>query len=156
MGKLTEEEKKQWKELFEYIEKEILNYSNNQKLQKNAILRLRGLSHGQIIANNKCEQHGEYSPEVLLIAFKINKNKIISAIQHKDFDSEENKIAYISAIVRDKLNDIDERLKSAERIKRQKQNVDMSVAEYKGVKYREDFTSNNDKKFPKNNYQELW
>lgn len=153
MGKLTEQEKQQWKELFTYIEKEILNYNDNQKLQKNAVLRLKGLSQGQVIANNKCEQHGKYSPEVLLVTFKINKNKIISAIKYKDFESEENKIAYMSAIVRDRLNDIDERLKSAKRRENLENNIDTSIIDNKGREY-----SNNKlvEKFPKIKHEDLW
>ena len=45
-----------WRELCSWVEKEIFGYDSNQKLQKNAILRLKGLSTGQVIANNKCEK----------------------------------------------------------------------------------------------------
>lgn len=155
MGKLTEEEKRQWKELFIYIEKEILDYDENQKLQKNAVLRLKGLATGKVIANNKTEDNGNYSPNILKVAFMINKNKIKDAIRHKDFDSEDGKLAYICAIVRGSLNSVYEHIQEAERAKKKTECVDTSIMDYIGKEYREQTVSELTQKSPKK-FEELW
>lgn len=153
MGKMTDEEKKQWKELFTYIEKEILDYDDNQKLQKNAVLRLKGLATGKVIANNKTENNGNYSPTILKVAFTINKNKIKDAIRGKDFDSEENKIAYCCAIVRNNLNTVYEHVQEAERIKKKVENVNTSVIDHIGMEYSGTKISD---MFPKTRHEDLW
>ena len=58
-----------------WVELNIFNYDKNQKLQKAACLVLKGLTTGQNVANNKCQTYGEYSYDVILMAFKANKDK---------------------------------------------------------------------------------
>lgn len=149
--KYSEEEKKQWDELFTYIEKQIFNYDDNQKLQKNAVLRLKGLSRGQTVASNNVEEHGKYGPDILLIAFKINRNNIVPYLNKKDFDSEEHKMAYCCACVRDKLNSVYEKVQRAKKMKQQEQNIDTSIIENEGVEYT---MKNNIKKAKV--HKELW
>lgn len=109
------EEYKAWKELCSWVETEIFGYDENQKLQKGAILRLKGLSSGQAVANNKHEKYGNYPCNVILATFKINKEKILKSIANKNFTSESNKMAYICAIVRNNLNDVYTRMNNAKK-----------------------------------------
>lgn len=152
---LTPEEKKNHQDflaLCAYIETEILGYGKNQKLQRNAVIRLRGLAKGQVIANNSHEQHGSYPYEVILLAFKVNKNKILNSIRGKNFDSEAQEIGYMSAIVRDKLNDIYTRYLNVKKSKEKINNINTDIMEYKGAEYKpaERDNKNEDK------YNDLW
>ena len=155
----TEQEKKNeldFKELCAYIEKEIFNYENNQKLQKKACLRLRGLAKGQTIANNKHEQYGEYPYEVILLAFKANKVQIVNAIRNKDFESEENKVAYISAIVRDKLNDVYTRFINAQKSQDKIETVSTEAFEYQGAEYKGKTETSKAQNKLDDKFKELW
>lgn len=127
MGKLSEEEKKQWKELFSYVEKEILNYDDNQKLQKNAVLRIKGLENGKVFANNSTKDNGNYSPVVIMNTFKACKQKIMYAIDNKNFENEDRTLAYICAIVRGSLNDVYNRMKRVEKEKKSIDKIDTSI-----------------------------
>lgn len=153
--KLTPEEQKNHQDFLElcaYIETEILGYEKNQKLQRNAVFRLRGLAKGQVIANNNCDQHGEYPYEVILLAFKANKIKILNSIKGKDFSSEAQAIGYMAAIIRDRLNDMYTRYINAKKSKEKVQSVNTDVIEYKGAEYKpiERDNKNEDK------FKELW
>lgn len=116
-----------WIELCAYVETEIFNYNTNQKLQKKACLVLQGITKGQNIANNKQQTYGNYSYGIILLTFKANKTKILNAIKNKDFESEEQKMKYVAAIIRDSINDIynryEESRKSEEKIKRIDTNI---------------------------------
>ena len=46
-------EKKEFIELVDYVENEILKYDNNVKTTKFLVLRLQGLRSGQYLKNNK-------------------------------------------------------------------------------------------------------
>lgn len=158
MAKKTEQEKQkdlEFRELCAYIETEILNYETNQKLQKKACLRLRGLATGQTIANNKHQQYGEYPYEVILLAFKANKHQILNAIRNKDFESEEKKIAYISAIVRDKLNDVYTRFLNAKKSQDKVEMVNTDALEYQGAEYKGKTETTTTQKIDKK-FEELW
>ncbi len=107
MKKETNEEKKQWLELCNWLEINIFNYNiPYQRLQKESTLILRGLKYGQRIANNNCEKHGNYPSNVILMAFKANKIKILNAIKDKKFENESNKMRYVCSIIRDDIDDI--------------------------------------------------
>lgn len=137
-----------------YVEKEILDYESNQKIQKKAVLRLRGLSSGQNIANNYCQEYGEYPYEVILMAFKIYKNQIKNGLKNKNIDGEENKIAYACAIVRDKLNDIYSRYITAKKAQDKIDTINTDVMEYQGAEYKPTVDKNKNKKEDK--YKDLW
>lgn len=134
-------------QLCSYVEKEILGYDNNQKLQKKAVLRLRGLAKGQTIANNNCKQFGDYPYSVILLAFKANKVQISNAILNKEFNSEENKIAYICAIVRDKLNDIYIRYNNIKKSEDKMNIIDINVINHQGSEYQTKTNNKNNDKF---------
>ena len=154
---LTPEEQKNHQDFLElcaYIETEILGYEKNQKLQRNAVFRLRGLAKGQVIANNNCEQHGEYPYEVILLAFKANKIKILNSIKGKDFSSEAQKVGYISAIIRDQLNDVYTRYINSKKSQEKIKTINTDIVEYQGAEYKSNVDKNKSKKEDK--YKDLW
>ena len=137
-----------------YVEKEILNYENNQKIQKKAVLRLRGLSSGQNIANNKNQEYGEYPYDVILMTFQIYKNQIKNGLKNKNFDSEDSKLAYACAIVRDKLNDVYTRYINIKKAQDKIETADTSNIEYQGAEYKPNVDKHKNKKEDK--YKDLW
>ena len=140
-----------WKELCSWVETEIFGYDGNQKLQKNAILRLKGLSTGQVFANNKCEKHGNYSYDVVLVAFKVNKDKILQSIAIKEFTSEENKMAYVCAIVRNNLNDVYTRMNNAKKSSDKTEAVNTDTITHTSAEYTPQRTEKINEKF-----KDLW
>ena len=137
---MKKEERKDadWLELCEWLELNIFNYDidNGQRLQKKSCLILQGLRKGQNLANNKYETYGSYPDSIILMTFKANKLKIQNAIRNKNFEKESNKMFYICAIVRDKLNDMYGRYLNAQKTQEKVESVDTSIAEYKGVEYK--------------------
>lgn len=152
---LTPEEKKNHQDfltLCAYIETEILGYEKTQKLQRAGVNRVRGLAKGQVFANNKQEQHGEYPYEVILLTLKANRIKVINAMRNKNFDSEAQAIGYMAAIIRDRLNDMYTRYINVKKSKEKIKSVDTDIIGYKGAEYKpvERDEKNEDK------YEDLW
>jgi len=102
--KYSEEEKALWRKIFLFVEKDILHYDNNQRLQKQAVLRLKGLQNGKVIANNKTKDNGEYPLEVVYGAIVLSKDGYLKFSENKDFKTESNAVAYLCAIAASKLN----------------------------------------------------
>ena len=115
MIKMTEENL-QWIELCDWVAINIFNYDcKTQHLKRESNLILRGLQRGQRIANNKHKKQCDYPCNVILMTFKANKIVIQNAIKGKIFESERNKMLYICAIVRDKIDDIYKRYLNAQK-----------------------------------------
>lgn len=151
--KMTEEEKLQWKELCEWLELNIFNYDiRTQRLQKKACLILKGLKVGQNVANNNCEKYGDYPFNIILMTFKANKTKIQNAIRNKNFEDESKKMAYVCAIVRDKINDMYSRYLNAQNTQKKVENIDTSIMEYEGAEYK----SNNTERKINKRLEDLW
>ena len=125
----------EWLNLCSWVEKEIFGYDENQKLQKGAALRLKGLLTGQNVANNKCEKHGNYSCEVVLTTFKVNKDKILQAVATKDFTSEANKMAYVCAIIRNNINDVYARMNNAKKSEEKVKSANVDTIAHTGAEY---------------------
>ena len=137
-------------DLCAWIEKEIMGYDENQKLQTKAVMRLQGLRRGQGYANTKVRANGNYSYDVILNTFKINKLEIQNAVRGKNFKSEEAKMAYVCAIVRGKINDVYDRMKSAEKSVEKIEQADTKAYAYQGAGYQPKKKEYNDK------FEELW
>lgn len=138
-----------WINLVEYVEKNIFQYDERQKLQKKSLLILRGICKGQNVANNKQQTYGDYPCEIILICFKVNRIKIMNAIINKDFQSEENKMAYIAAIVKNDINNIYQRWQNMKQSEENVKKTDVSRIVHKGSRYKR-------KTVDKEQYEELW
>lgn len=141
----------EWLELCSWIEKNIFQYDDNQKLQKAACLVLRGLKHGQACANNKCEKYGDYSFKIILMTFKLYKNQILNSIANKNFEGERNKMSYICAIIKDKINDVNLRYINSQKSNENIEKINTDAITYKGVEYHKQNKDNNSNKF-----EDLW
>lgn len=140
---MTEQEKKQWDSLYQYVKKEIMGYSDEQKLPKHFVLRLKGLSEGKFVANNKIQPLAHYGFDIILYTFKICKPNILYALQTKEFKNETNKINYICAIVERNINDVYIKVKTAQETKVKTENVDISILTNDAATYKTKTTEKN-------------
>lgn len=125
---------KEWKKLCEWLEVNIFHYQiPDQRLQTDACMILDGLRKGQGLADTRRPINGCYPCEVLLIAFQFYKNTILNGISGKDFDSEENKMRYICAVVRDHLNDVYGRYLSVKKSHEKTEMVELNTMSTKEV-----------------------
>ena len=152
--KKDERKDAEWLELCEWMELNIFNYdiAKGQRLQKKACLVLKGLRKGQNVANNKCQAYGYYPDSIILMTFKANKIQILNAIRNKNFESETNKMSYVCAIVRDKLNDMYTRYLNAQKTQEKVETVDTSIMTHEGAEYK----SNNTERKVNKRLEGLW
>lgn len=101
---MTEKEKEQFGELYRYVKTEVMNYDTKQSLPSSFVLGLKGLATGKVVENKRQKDRANYGYDIVLLAFKLSKNKISYAIRTKDFKSEQQKFHYIRKIVEDELN----------------------------------------------------
>lgn len=101
---MTEKEKEQFGELYRYVKTEVMNYDSKQSLPSSFVLGLKGLATGKVVENKRQKDKANYGYDIVLLAFKLSKNKISYAIRTKDFKSEQQKFHYIRKIVEDELN----------------------------------------------------
>ena len=132
---MAEKKDVDFKEMCAWIEKEIFGYDENQKLQKMACLKLQGLRSGKVVANNNIENNGNYSLDVIWNTFRANKLLILKALKNKTFSSEQAKMGYVCAIVREHLNDMYQRMKNAELSKSKQDAVNIDVDSYNKNNY---------------------
>jgi hypothetical protein len=98
---------KWFNETYEYL-KELLNYTNEQKLPKSIIIRIQDLRNGVIIEKGigrVVKSKEGYPYDIILDTLLSNADVIRWAIEQKNFTSENNKINYIMAIVDSHIND---------------------------------------------------
>ena len=132
---MAEKKDADFKEMCAWIEREIFGYDENQKLQKMACLKLQGLRSGKVVANNNTENNGNYSLDVIWNTFRANKLLILKALKNKTFSSEQAKMGYVCAIVREHLNDMYQRMKNAELSKSKQDAVNIDVDSYNKNNY---------------------
>lgn len=149
---LLPRDNEQWRELCEWVELNIFEYEPTQKLQRQAYLTLEGLRKGQVTANNKQDTYGEYPLNVILLTFKANKNVLLSSLRGKNFESEDKKMRYCCAVIRDKINDVYTRYLNAQKSKEKVERVDTSIIDYQGAEYKNN--KNDEKK--NNKFDDLW
>lgn len=135
-----------------WIEKELFNYDDNQKLQKAACLRLQGLKKGKIIANNKIADNGNYTVECVFNTFKADKEKILKSLKYKTFKNETTKMAYICAIVRGDINDMYTRMKNVEVAKSKQESINIDAQNSDPVEYHSQTESNTENQ----TFEDIW
>ena len=78
--KMTEVEKKEWSELYDYVKKEILFYDDNQNIPQNICRKLKGIRTGKFIENRLIENQAEYPYKIILYTFQICRPRILAAL----------------------------------------------------------------------------
>lgn len=148
-----------FKKLKEYIEKEILFYDENDRINKQMIQRLYGLRKGEPVRNGDIVP---YRPnegtnyEIIRIAFQYKKSDILYAIKNKSFSSEIQKFFYICMIVENNLVDVKKKIK--EKIQSQKvlDNVQDTVDIKKEVIYVKEDKKDSKTDIIKKELNDLW
>lgn len=130
-GILTKEEKNEWEELYKYVKKDILGYSEDMKLPKRFILRLQGLHKGVFLANKNIPNQAEYSYRVILLTFKMKKFDIMVGMKNNTFKDENHKLNYIMLIVEGSLNDTVLRMEKLEKEKVKAGEIEININEEK-------------------------
>lgn len=114
MAKMTQQEIKEWDELYEYVRTKILRYDETQSLSRTMVLRLKGLSTNKYIENNNTKSTAHYSYAVILNTFKYCYVDILRSISGMNFADENHKFNYILKIVESKLNTVYLKMKNNE------------------------------------------
>lgn len=135
MAKMSEQEIKEWDELYQYVKKDIFEY-DSEKLPKYMILRLRGLKEGKFIANTKIATIANYKFSHILYTFKANKMKIKQIIKSQDFKNEQHKFNTIMLIIEREINDVVNRLKQADKSKQKIENMPIENILHEGAEYK--------------------
>ena len=116
------EENRQWNALYEYVKKEILEYTDDMQLPRFMILRLRGLRNGKFMANKNSKPMASYDYNTILLTFKACKYDILRYTKQGIFKDEQHRFNYIMVIIENNINDIVMRLKN---VKRQEKKIDI-------------------------------
>lgn len=132
---MTDKEKQQWDDLYQYVRKEILMYDQNQAIPSSLVLRLKGLAKGKLMANNAIPNHADYSYEIILYTFKICKTKILTAIEGKTFNGEMNKFNYIAKIIENNINDVYQRITNAKKTQDKIESLNAENIYHDGAEY---------------------
>ena len=125
-------------DLYEYVKKEIMGYSEELKLPKYMILRLKGLSTGQFLANKKATPLASYDFKTILFTFKAYRQNIIGGFRANNtkFSNEQHKFNYAMVIIESNINDMVIRLKNAKSAKTKAENMDMGNIFHEGAEYK--------------------
>ena len=148
--KTTDEELQEWDALYKYVKKEILQYDENQNISNQLVLKLKGLKDGKVMANTKTSNNANYTYSTVLMAFKICKPRIMSAIHGKSFKNEFQKFLYICAIVESEINDVYIRLQNAKKLNEKIESIDTTPIHHENAKYTQKTNKLND------NFKNMW
>lgn len=118
----------EWKLLYEYVKKEILEYESSKKVPRTMVLRLRGLRDGNFMSNKHNKNKlADYGYDIILLTFKLNKITIKNGISNKSkFKDESHMINYIMAIVESKINDTLDRINKAKKSQNKAEVIDIN------------------------------
>ena len=127
-----------WNDLYEYVKKDIMGYSDDLKLPKYMILRLKGLSAGQFMANKKATSLASYDFKTILYTFKAHKQNILGGFiaNNTKFTNEQHKFNYSMVVVESNINDMVIRLKNAKRAKEKIINMPLDNQSHEGAEYK--------------------
>jgi hypothetical protein len=149
--KLTQQEKQEWDELYQYVKKEILQYDASQSIPSTMVLRLKGLSTGKFIENKHIEDKAKYSYKIILYTFQIQKQPILFAVKNKEFANEISKFNYICKIVENNINDVYNRVLIADKSKIKTETTNTDNITHNGAEYQKQNIENKNTKL-----NDLW
>lgn len=112
---MTEEEKKEWDELYKYVHDKVMKYDSNQRLSSAMCVRLKGLRKGKFMDNRNTEDYANYPFEAIRAAFVVSMSKINSAFTNTTFKNEMHKLNYACKIAEPEINNVYERMKRMKR-----------------------------------------
>lgn len=156
---MTDEEKKEWYELDDYVRHNVMGFVD-EGLTTKMVLRLKGLRYGQVMANNSHDKRSNYSFKTILLTFKACAPQIQRAVATKAFKNNMQKFNYIMAIVENQISDVSQRIRRAEEERRRSEQIDHSISTDSNLdmiyekKYQ--VAKSTQKKEKKNKFSNLW
>lgn len=146
---MSSEEKKDWWALDDYVKHNIMGYVN-EGLNRQMVLRLKGLRYGQTVANNNSHKYSNYSFKTILNTFKACSVKIKRAIAGKRFKNDMAKFNYIMAIIDNNIAEVSKRERYAEQARKEMEQKQVEVAAVSKAEYKPK------KKKDKDKFSDLW
>jgi len=118
-----------WNNLYQYVRKEIFQYTPKQPLSSGQILILKSFRAGEMIRNGTVISINDegFSYETILITFKLLKNQILKSIEKKTFETELGKTKYIAAIISNNIMDVHKRIQYKKQQSEQIEEVKIEV-----------------------------
>ena len=146
---MSQQDKADWEELYEYVRHNVLGYDENQSLSRPMIFRLKGLLNNKFMANNNIEDTANYSFRVVLNTFKFCMPDIRRGLQNNRFKDEGHKFNYVLKIVESNLNTVYLRMKNADKVKREIEDKKVDIPVNNNVEYKP-------KEKVKDRFADLW
>ena len=132
---MTEEEKRDWEELYFYVKNNIMGYDENQSLSSNMVLRLKGLLTNKFMENKNIESTANYSYKTILNTFKFCSPNIYKVLRTNKFTDEQHKFNYILKIVEKNINTVYMKMKNVEKVKEEAKSMTLDTANHTGAEY---------------------
>ena len=132
---MSQQDKIEWEELYQYVRHSVLNYDENQSLSRNMVLRLKGLLNNKYMANNNIADTANYSYGAVLNTFKYCMPSIQRGLRSNSFVDENHKFSYILKIVESNLNTVYMRMKNSEKSKEKTETMSMDNVTHSGANY---------------------
>ena len=115
--KMSEKDKKEFDVLYKYI-KDIFGYDENQNLNKEIVLGLKGMKTGKAIENKKIKSTSNYPYHIIYMAFLLNRFKIDYVLRTKNFKNDIQAFCYIKKIAEKDIDYLYKQEKDNDRIKK--------------------------------------
>lgn len=147
---LTEQEKIDWDNLYQYVRHNVMGYDNTQSLSRTMVLRLKGLLVNKFIETYSIEDSASYTYQLVLTTFKFCMPDIQRGLRSNSFRDENHKFNYVMKIVESNLNTVYMRIKNSEKSKEKTETTSMDAATHNGADYQSK-TSKTSKKL-----EDLW
>jgi hypothetical protein len=133
---MTEKEKQDWENLYNYVKKNIMGYDDNQALSSAMVLRLKGLLTNKFMENNNIQSTANYSYETILNTFKFCSTDIQKALRINSFKDETHKFNYVLKIVEKNINDVYVRMRNVEKAKEEAKSATIEAPTHNGAEFK--------------------
>lgn len=104
--KITQQEKEDFNQVYEYLKNDILSYSSDMKLSRKMIQRIYGTAFGEMYHNTNKEVPFIYSFKIILATFIFCKDKIRYCLETMRFKDEDHMVNTIFKIIDNNINTI--------------------------------------------------
>ena len=137
--KMSEEEKEDWNNLYDYVRYEILEYKEGMKLSPHIRSKLQGLRTGDFTVKkgdiiNECKG---YPYKIILMTFQVMKLLILTSVRNKTFNNDNHKFNYILKIIANNINDVYRKYEEKQNEKRNLDNIKIDVPmENENIEYK--------------------
>lgn len=112
---LKDKEYKEWCDLYDYVQLEIMGYTKEKKLTPIQRRTLQNLRNGDFLSKGDKVSTDGYSYPTILTTFKAKKLDIERATYNKTFEDDNHRFNYLMSIIKNSINDIARKLEQAKK-----------------------------------------